>query len=55
VKPDQPMTNNQRKSQGVASATSAMPPTHKESGNRKGEEKKKIKPGKMAHSAGQGK
>jgi hypothetical protein len=49
------MTNNQRKSQGVASATSAMPPTHKESGNRKGEEKKKIKPRKMAHSAGQGK
>jgi hypothetical protein len=52
------MTNNERnerKSQGVASATSAVPPTHKESGNRKGEEKKKIKPGKFARSAGQGK
>jgi hypothetical protein len=51
------MTNNERnerKSQGLASATSAVPPTNKESGNRKGVDKKKVKPGKLAHSAGQG-
>lgn len=58
MKPDQPMTNRDRdehKSKGVPSATSAVPPNRKLSENRKGEEKKSIKPGKLAHSAGQGK
>jgi hypothetical protein len=57
VKPDQPMTNHDRdgrKSQGVASAAPAVPPARKEGGDRKGEEKKKIKPSKLAQSAGQG-
>ena len=52
------MTNDERdgrKSQGVASAKSAMPPVRKEGEDRKGEEKKKFKPGKLAQSAGQGK
>jgi hypothetical protein len=55
VKQDHAVNNNDRKSQGVASATPATTPSHRESGNRKGEEKKKIKSGKLAHSAGQGK
>ena len=55
MKQDQEINKNDRKSQGVASVTPATPPSHRESGNRKGEEKKKIKSGKLARSAGQGK
>jgi hypothetical protein len=54
VKQDQAIANNERKSQGVASARPGTP-SNRESGNPKGEEKKKSKSGKLAHSAGQGK
>jgi hypothetical protein len=55
MKEDHAVTNNDRKSQGVASATPAVTASNKESGNRKGEGRKKPRPAKLAHSAGQGK
>ena len=54
MKQDQETIDNERKSQGVASTTPAGQ-QRSESGNRKSEEKKKNKPGKLAHNAGQGK
>ena len=51
VKQDQAIPNNPRKSQGVASVTPATQVPGKEIGNRKNEEKKKVK----SHAAGQGK
>jgi hypothetical protein len=53
MKDEQTVTNNDRKSQGVAPATPAMTPSN--SGNRKSELKKKPRSGKLAHSAGHGK
>jgi len=55
VKQDQAMNNSGRKAQGVPSAAPTAPPSQRESGNRKREEKKKTKPGNLAHSAGRGK
>ena len=42
MKEDHAVTNNDRKSQGVASATPAVNASNKESGNRKGEGKEKA-------------
>ena len=53
MKDEQAVTNNDRKSKGVASATPEMTPSN--SGNRKSESKKKPRSGKLAHSAGHGK
>lgn len=50
MKDDQATIHNDRKSQAPA-----MTPSNKESGDRKGEEKKKVKSGRLAHPAGQGK
>lgn len=55
MKQDQVIANHERKNQGVASATPETPPSHREGDDRKGKEKKKIKSGKLAQSAGQGK
>ena len=55
MKQDQPMNSNDRKSQGVASAGPPTTPPKKENANRKGEEKKRIKPGNLSQPAGQGK
>jgi hypothetical protein len=49
VKQDQEVPNNDHKSQGVAFAA---PPSRQESENRKGEDKKKKKSGKLARAAG---
>jgi len=48
VKGEQPTINNQRKPQAVDSSTgqASTSPTNKESTNRKGEERKKPRPGK---------
>jgi hypothetical protein len=51
VKQEQVNPNDQRKSQGVASVTPSTQNPAKEIGNRKGEEKKKVK----SHAAGRGK
>ena len=53
MKDKQPVTNNDRKSQGMASASPTMTPSN--SGNRKSESKKEPRSGKLAHSAGHGK
>jgi hypothetical protein len=49
------MNNNDRKSQGVASAGPPTTPANRENVNRKREEKKRIKPDKLSQAAGQGK
>jgi hypothetical protein len=53
MKDDHAVNNNDRKSQGMASATPATTPGNTE--NRKSESKKKPRSGKLVQSAGHGK
>jgi hypothetical protein len=55
VKNDQATTNHQRKPQGVASATPVTAASvSKQSGNRKGEERKKTRPGRRSQTVAAG-
>jgi len=54
MKEDQAVTNNDRKSHGVASTIPANTQSNKEIGSRKGEARKKQRSAKVAH-AGHGK
>ena len=55
MKEDHAVINNDRRSQGVASATPTATASNKESQHRKSEAKKRQRQSKLAHAAGQGK